>query len=47
MRAFSNSLWVADALCVFLKLDMPITLVDAVFDEITCATDIGRAECEK
>lgn len=30
-----NSLWVADALDILLKLDMPITVVDAVFDEMT------------
>lgn len=30
-----NSLWVADELDVLLKLDMPITVVDAVFDEMT------------
>lgn len=30
-----NSLWVADALDVLLRLDMPINVVDAVYDEIT------------
>ncbi len=30
-----NSLWVANALELLLKLDLPITLVDAVYDEMT------------
>ncbi|TFL16623.1 hypothetical protein [Jannaschia formosa] len=30
-----NSLWVADALDLLLRLDMPIVVVDAVFDEMT------------
>jgi len=30
-----NSLWVADALSLFLALDMPIVVVDAVYDEVT------------
>lgn len=30
-----NSLWVADELPLFLKLDMSIVVVDAVYDELT------------
>ena len=30
-----NSLWVADRLDLLLRLDMPIVVVDAVYDEIT------------
>lgn len=30
-----NSLWVADELPLFLALDMPIVVVDAVYDEMT------------
>ena len=30
-----NSLWVADQLPLLLKLDMPIILIDAVYDELT------------
>ncbi len=30
-----NSLWVADALPVLLTLDMPLVVVDAVYDEVT------------
>ena len=30
-----NSLWVADRLDLLLRLDMPIVVVDAVYDEVT------------
>jgi len=30
-----NSLWVADALPLLLDLDMPIVVVDAIYDEVT------------
>jgi hypothetical protein len=30
-----NSLWVANELPLFLKLDMPIVVLDAVYDELT------------
>lgn len=30
-----NSLWVANELPLLLKLDMPIVVVDAVYDELT------------
>ncbi len=30
-----NSLWVADRLDLLLRLDMPIAVVDAVYDEVT------------
>lgn len=30
-----NSLWVADQLSLFLKIDMTIVVVDAVYDELT------------
>ena len=37
-----NSLWVANALELLLKLDLPITLVDAVYDEMT--SDLSYAK---
>ena len=30
-----NSLWVADRLDLLLRLDMPVVIVDAVYDEVT------------
>ena len=30
-----NSLWVADRLDLLLRLEMPIVVVDAVYDEVT------------
>ena len=30
-----NSLWVADRLDLLLRLDMPVAVVDAVYDEVT------------
>ena len=30
-----NSLWVADRLDLLLRLDMPIVIVDAIYDEVT------------
>lgn len=34
-----NSLWVAGRLDVFLSLDMPVVVVDAVYDEMTSDPD--------
>lgn len=34
-----NSLWVADELGLLLRLDMPVVVVDAVYDEVT--SDLG------
>lgn len=40
-----NSLWVADQLSLLLMLDMPIILIDAVYDELTSDPDNWPKDC--
>jgi hypothetical protein len=41
-----NSLWVADALDLLLKLEMPIVVIDAVYDELTSDPENYRKDRE-